>query len=134
MGEATSEQERYDRAWRSLRLSRGAMIALFALYLPVVGGIAMTFQVSALYLWLSWVVLMLVAAFSIWTFPCPRCDELFTHTWIFNNPFTMKCMHCGLRVGDLPIARPERISSRDAWRILRSPHESEQRDKSNTTE
>jgi DNA-directed RNA polymerase subunit RPC12/RpoP len=44
-------------------------------------------------------------------FRCPRCGERFTSKgWLLfhvSNPFTGKCLHCGIRVGSEGAVRSE---------------------------
>ena len=44
-----------------------------------------------------------VAAALVWhsTWKCPRCRKTFYHKWWYGNDFSTKCLHCGLRPGEL---------------------------------
>jgi hypothetical protein len=30
---------------------------------------------------------------------CPRCGKRFDGWWFFQNSYTKKCLHCGIRIG-----------------------------------
>lgn len=48
----------------------------------------------------GWVLgTMTMAARLFYMFRCPRCEELFYMKWLYGNPYTRHCLHCGLRKG-----------------------------------
>lgn len=47
-------------------------------------------------MWLPGCVLL---GFKVFEFACPRCGESFYTKGLSGNPYTSKCMHCGLRKG-----------------------------------
>jgi hypothetical protein len=48
------------------------------------------------------------AASAIWNgffTPCPRCGEQFTGKWYWGNPWTQRCMNCGMPLQPPPAPR-----------------------------
>jgi len=45
-------------------------------------------------------LLLLVAVYGCSSLRCPRCGEPFYSSMRISNPFTKRCLHCGLRRGD----------------------------------
>ena len=58
----------------------------------------------------GWASLVAVALFRLGTFPCPGCGKAFAWTWYWQNVFTSRCLHCGLRKGRRPEPGPSRPS------------------------
>ncbi len=92
----------YKQAWRSLRLRRLAVAALFFGYLPGVATIALSAgntETIALVTALIWMGLFGLAAGWLSVFRCPRCGNLFGVSWTWSNPLARRCLHCGLSTG-----------------------------------
>ena len=53
------------------------------------------------YIGLSWFIAVAVAMIRHSTWKCPRCRKPFYHKWWYRNDFSTKCLHCGLRPGEL---------------------------------
>jgi hypothetical protein len=83
-------------------------------YLPAAGGaaaIGKTLFCSdslGLIVAVLWMLAFATGGVRAHRFRCPRCGGRFTFKgWLlfgFSNPFTGKCLHCGVRVGDEPPA------------------------------
>lgn len=43
-----------------------------------------------------WMIGFVVTTFRCQFFGCPRCHQRFFGTWLYNNPFARRCVHCGL--------------------------------------
>jgi hypothetical protein len=57
--------------------------------------------------------LNLVVAYWRWmSWNCPRCGRRFFHTWIYGNPFSNRCVHCGLMKWAPAFAETESASTR----------------------
>jgi hypothetical protein len=54
-----------------------------------------------LFLWIAvaWAAAFLGAALHRSTFPCPRCGRAFFIWYLFGDPTSRKCLHCGLKIG-----------------------------------
>jgi hypothetical protein len=57
--------------------------------------------VSRQFIGFGWFVAWVVAVIRHATWKCPRCHKPFYHKWWYGNAFSTKCLHCGLRPGDL---------------------------------
>ena len=57
---------------------------------------------------LAWATLYMCAALRVVMVKCPRCGEHFSCKWYYGNPWTTKCLHCGLKL------RPNRAIQTDA--------------------
>ncbi|WNG13492.1 hypothetical protein [Cystobacter fuscus] len=47
----------------------------------------------------TWLPGCVLLGFKVFMFACPRCGESFYTKGFTRNPYTSKCMHCGLRKG-----------------------------------
>jgi hypothetical protein len=100
----------YSAAWRDLRRRRiifyavwvGYVPAVFAIYYVALRPLLHVFMIKEDYLVLPvaglWMVAFLVAGIRVQLFRCPRCHQWFFAKW-YSNPFTRKCLHCGLPRG-----------------------------------
>ena len=92
----------YMQAWRSLKRRRLTTAVLFLGYLPGVALIAVSareVESVAKTTALIWIGLFGAATGWLSLFRCPRCNKLFASSWTLQNPFTRRCLHCGLPVG-----------------------------------
>ena len=102
--ELISHTQRYEQAWRELRLRTTIVFAtLFGGFLVVpllVYGMHFLFSVDAI-LWvgIAWGAAFLGASFHRAMFPCPRCGKAFFLWYLYGNHMSRKCLHCGLRIG-----------------------------------
>jgi hypothetical protein len=81
----------YLRRWRLLWFVFFAYLplgALFMLYVPI----------DAMYFALPWMALFGIAGVRLGYFRCPSCHELPFMKAMWNNPFSRRCLHCGLEL------------------------------------
>jgi len=89
------------RAWEDYRRRRRLFLIAWLGYLPGAGLIgfllAQVFQNDSAFVAvaLCWMVFFAISAEWLRRFPCPNCGKAFFHTWLWNNPFAKKCLHCG---------------------------------------
>ena len=97
-----AESDEYDEAWKDLRLRRSVFLCVVpaALLVFVVDRVGEPF-VEAVF-WCAWISALVLAGAWVTAFSCPRCRDLFTWMWLGSNPFTSRCLHCGLRVDERP--------------------------------
>jgi len=101
-----TEEERYAGAWRRWRRGRWAIAGAYAMFLLLIGvlyfwksSLAVTIIIPLVLLDAAiWIIAILYHA----SLRCPRCDENFVWGALYGNPFTRKCVHCGLRAGADP--------------------------------
>ena len=80
---------------------------LFAGFIPgvqILGFLfVLIFDLNAIPWWIAfgWFIAFAVAVIRHSMWKCPRCHKPFYHKWWYRNAFTTKCLHCGLRPGDL---------------------------------
>jgi hypothetical protein len=101
----------YEAAWQAFRTMRRRSWLIFlggppaialvcslaqALFGKPVGGVVFGL------LGVSWFLSCAVASVRLSRFRCPRCGRAFTVRGFSGNPSTDKCLHCGLRVGEVP--------------------------------
>jgi hypothetical protein len=87
-------------AWRRFRFRRAVMWAAFLAglaWLPIFGSLTGSWMLAAIPWWGSWIG----AAIWFHRSRCPRCGERVTSRDALTNPFTSKCLHCGLRIGSV---------------------------------
>ena len=99
-----SHTQRYEAAWKDLRLRTFILLGLFIGFVP--GAPLLVYAINALFsvdplLWVGggWGAAFLGAGIHRSTFPCPRCGQWFFMWYGFGNPLSRKCMHCGLKIG-----------------------------------
>jgi hypothetical protein len=81
----------YLRRWRLLWF-------VFFAYLPL-GALFMLFvPIDAMYFALPWMALFGIAGVRLGYFRCPSCHELAFMKAMWNNPFSRRCLHCGLEL------------------------------------
>ncbi len=97
----TMERQRYDAAWRSLRLRRWAVWGLL-LACIVVGRISGWNKDVPRYVLEAAFGLTIAALLWSAAFRCPRCRKLFRWSRTNFNPLTQRCAHCQLPVGAKP--------------------------------
>jgi len=98
-----TEEQRYAEAWYRLRLVRWILALVFLTYLPGMATLALRFpSVPGAYFFFGWAAVLLVATVTLATLRCPRCGKSFASSLTWNNPFTSKCLHCGIRAGSHP--------------------------------
>jgi hypothetical protein len=112
----TSVAATYAPAWQDFRHRRTTVLILALTFAPGVGLITFIGQrlleiralgtVAAL----GWMLGFAWNGLLLNVFLCPRCGERFvSRRWgafgRTSNPFTSKCLHCGIRVGEEPAAK-----------------------------
>lgn len=83
-----------------LRARRRRMWMALIYYLPVVLLVFLVFHSDtvAMIVALLWLALYTVAGIVVCLSVCPRCGDLFHFTGLFFNPWTSRCLHCGLSI------------------------------------
>ena len=71
---------------------------VFLAYLPLCAFVMVLNLFDLLYFALFWMALFAVAAARLGSFRCPSCRELAFLRLNWSNPFSRKCLHCGLRL------------------------------------
>jgi hypothetical protein len=109
--EEIAHRAAYERAWRDRRSRmRWFFIAWLGGFLAV-GTIGVALRLNdkgAFALFVPWAGLFLFTAIRWGMFRCPRCGERFaSKSWAggligYHNTFTSRCLHCRLRVGEVP--------------------------------
>ena len=102
----------YTTAWRDLRKRRLILWGLFFGYIPdvfllyLVVGMPLLALIGEkeggtifIVIALLWMVSFMIAGIRYSYFRCPRCHATFFWTWWHRNPFSGRCLHCGLRRG-----------------------------------
>ena len=89
----------YTDAWRDLRLRRYALLAAFALPLPVVMAVAFVAPDLAAVVAIVGIACWVAAVVWHAMFCCPRCGYFFLWTWWRSSLTGRNCIHCGLRRG-----------------------------------
>jgi hypothetical protein len=105
-----SHAQKYEAAWIDLRTRTVILLALFLGFVPGVPLISYVLNtvmvVDPLWIAGAWAAAFAGAGFHRATFPCPHCGKWF-FIWVgFHNPFSRKCMHCGLKIGSSYEAGP----------------------------
>jgi hypothetical protein len=96
-----TEAERYSATWRKYRRLRRVFWALVLGWLP---GLAVLFRffpelgAGPAFVWMGAIVVVHTWRAFV---RCPRCGQPFSFSG-YSNPFTSKCLHCGLRIGEGP--------------------------------
>ena len=81
----------YRKRWRLLWF-------VFLSYLPL-GALFMLFvPIDAKFFALPWLALFAIAGCRLGCFRCPSCCELAFMKAMWNNPFSRRCLHCGLEL------------------------------------
>lgn len=83
-----------------IRRRRRSVWIVFFLYFPVV-GVAFAISQSehvAMGVAFAWAALYLFAGIRVDVSKCPRCGRRFHRKRYFANPWSGKCLHCGLRL------------------------------------
>jgi hypothetical protein len=101
-----------EHAWRDRRNRRRNFFAAWLGGLPtlllIVAIFPRTSNAGYLVLFIAWAGAFFYTAIRWSSFRCPGCRERFVmKTWAwgligYHNPFTSHCLHCGLRVGEVP--------------------------------
>jgi ferric-dicitrate binding protein FerR (iron transport regulator) len=105
-----TDEGQHAEAWRRYRRLSRAFWILFLFFLPGLAAIDRALrslrgrQTVILVIALAWMLAFAVIGYLKWNLRCPRCGELFFHTfddrpwrrgWV-HNPFARRCLHCGL--------------------------------------
>ena len=92
------EPDRYEGAWKDLHSRRSAftwvLLSIFPVFL-----LARFLRSGGTAVWYLWFFTLVVVGTRIQFFRCPRCQYAFTHKLLW-NPFTTKCLYCGLRMDE----------------------------------
>jgi hypothetical protein len=113
-------EQRYARAWRRLRIFRRVGIAMFlALPVIVVGSLPFDCRSCLFAAWAATMGLAMVANVAHALVGCPRCGKRFTNTWYWSNPWTARCLHCGLPKGSSAASDAERVRAASTTGDLR---------------
>lgn len=101
---STLDRMRYADALIDIRARRRVVWVLFFGYIPAVMVLTPLLRsvihhrnpmfIAAI----SWMVLFAVASFRVTTVRCPRCASRFHAAFLWQNPWTRRCLHCGLHV------------------------------------
>jgi hypothetical protein len=67
-------------------------------YLPAMCGGNALFGGRVLPLAIGWLVAWVGLMLSHSLSRCPRCGRLFNMSWMMSNPFTSRCLNCGLQL------------------------------------
>ena len=100
-------------AWRKYRIWRAALWTMFFTYLPVmvlVSSVARQFTSSerpAMFAALAWMAIWAVCIIRVGWARCPRCCDRVHIRGLWSNPFSRRCLNCGLRIGGDPNRRPD---------------------------
>lgn len=100
-----AEAPDYDSQWKELDKRSRVVWGMFAAYAPAVSGFAflaaMLMQAASgpldLLVAVTYIVVSLMFSAHLSNFPCPRCGQPFFRTKSWGNPFSRRCMHCGLQ-------------------------------------
>jgi hypothetical protein len=88
--------------WREYRKRRNLFLFAFLGFVPTVGAFGSltrrmphTEVLFAIFAF-SWMAFFAVAIIRLNSWRCPRCGNWFAAKWWYRNPFTQRCLHCGL--------------------------------------
>lgn len=104
-------------AWRSYRVWRTAMWALFFSYLPgvtLIGGLVRQFTSSdraVVVVAFVWMVAYALCGIRVGSARCPRCRNRLHMGRSGVNPFSRRCLHCGIQVGQDPAPADDATST-----------------------
>lgn len=100
-------------AWRKYRIWRAALWILFFTYLPagvLTSLVARHFTSSerpGMFVAFAWMAVWSVCIFCVGWARCPRCQNHVHRRGLWSNPFSGRCLNCGLRIGGDPSRRPD---------------------------
>lgn len=91
-----------DSPWRSCQIREWLVALIWLGYIP--GVLALGYPLSKLtesetpyiVVGLGWMLEFALAGLALSFFKCRRCQKRFFHKWWWQNPFSRKCVHCGL--------------------------------------
>ncbi len=83
-----------------IRRRRRLVFVVFLLYIPVVIITFFVFRSDQFTVWvaLAWMALCAVTIIRASLSRCPRCGKHYHYKRPTSNPWTRKCLHCGLRL------------------------------------
>jgi hypothetical protein len=87
----SSERQELRRRWRFFWF-------VFLAYLPLGGFFMVLNAFDPLYFALPWMGLFVIAGARLGFFRCPSCEKLAFQTSFWHNPFSRRCLHCGLQL------------------------------------
>lgn len=89
-----------DQSLRRIRIRRYVTFGLWAAYLPFIAALSSVVRSGKALTVVALIYLCLfMAATIVYGFSrCPRCRKLFFVSWRLSNPFSSRCLHCGLPV------------------------------------
>jgi len=94
---ANGERVRYQRAWRDYWRRWWLMWGLFFGFVPCGVAASNLLPTIAAEVLVAWAVGLAMSALAVGLFRCPACGRCFHQTWWWGNPFSRRCLHCGLR-------------------------------------
>jgi hypothetical protein len=98
------DRMRYTEALADIRARRRLVWVLFLGYLPAVTVLTPLLKSVAhprdpgFVAAIGWMVLFAMAGFRVTRARCPRCAKRFHAAALWQNPWTSRCLHCGLHV------------------------------------
>lgn len=115
----------YEKNWAEYRKRRKLFWIIFLTYLPgvaIIGaplGQLFKSETSYLIVAIIWMCAFAVSGlrFSFWK--CPRCEKCFSLRWHSSNPFTSRCLHCGLAKWELSDTRSSDELSSDQFHCFK---------------
>jgi hypothetical protein len=100
MGNIRPITDKEREAAKKIRIRRRFAFILFLFFVPAVSVIDTLFDsdVISIPFGLTYFAVTGLLFISLAFSKCPRCKKFFFSTWFWSNPFTNKCLHCGLRL------------------------------------
>lgn len=87
-----------ERNWlKRIRRKRTVLLVLFITYIPVVAVLDLMsgLDLFAPSIALGYLLIFSGLGLSLAFAKCIKCKKLYFTTWLWANPFTRKCLHCG---------------------------------------
>lgn len=105
------ETERFRLAWRKWKSIQLCGVLLLVLWLPMGVLVSQLLKVIIghndqfgvfVFVYFS---LFIANAFRVMTFLCPACDQSFSYSKVWSNPWRTSCGNCGAKVGSEPVPK-----------------------------